>query len=80
MEDPFSQIWSHFKVNTNDLKHILNFKAYFNRHLFKNCSVCIFESLRCDPRWVALFNSTGTNETALYNLNEIVYAFILRID
>ena len=68
---------SHFKVNTNDLKHILNFKAYFNMHLLKkNCSLCIFES----SRLVALFNSTYTNETALYNLNKVVHAYVLHID
>ena len=44
--------------------------------LKKNRSVCIFEF----PRLVALFNSTRTDEMALYNLNKIVHAFILHID
>ena len=39
-------------------------------YLLKNFSVCIFES----PRSVVLFNCACTNETALYNLNEIVHA------
>ena len=38
--------------------------------------VCIFES----PRLVALFNSTHTDEAALYNLNNVVHAFVMHID
>ena len=38
--------------------------------------VCIFEL----PRLVALFYSMRTDETALYNLNKIVYAYVLHID
>ena len=38
--------------------------------------VCIFES----PRLVALFNSTHTDETALYNLNNVALAFVMHID
>ena len=29
------------------------------------------------PQMVALLNSTHTNETALYNLNETVYAIVM---
>ena len=46
-------------------------------HLLRQESfVCIFES----PRLVALFNSTRTDETALYKLNDVVYAFVMHID
>ena len=38
--------------------------------------VCIFES----PQLVGLFNSTCTDEMALYNLNKVVHAFIMHID
>ena len=38
--------------------------------------MCIFES----PRLLALFNNTRTDETALYNLNKVVYAYVLHID
>ena len=38
--------------------------------------VCIFEL----PPLAALFNSTHTDETALYNLNNIVHAFVMHID
>ena len=38
--------------------------------------VCIFEL----PRLVALFNSTRTDEMALYNVNEVVHAFVIHID
>ena len=45
-------------------------------HLLKQESlVCIFES----PRLVALFNSTRTDETALYNLNNVAHAFVMHI-
>ena len=44
--------------------------------LMQESSVCIFES----PQLVALFYSTRTNETALYNLNKVVYAHVLHID
>ena len=46
-------------------------------HLLRQESlVRIFES----PLLVALFNSTHTDETALYNLNNIVHAFVMHID
>ena len=45
-------------------------------HLRQEWLVCIFEL----PRLVALFNSTCTNETALYNSTEVVHAFIMHID
>ena len=32
------------------------------------------------PRLLALFNNTRTDETALYNLNEVVYLFLMHID
>ena len=38
--------------------------------------MCIFEL----PRLVALFNSMRTDETALYNVNKVVYAFVMHID
>ena len=38
--------------------------------------VCIFES----PRSVAPFSSMRTEEMALYNLNEVVYTFVINID
>ena len=38
--------------------------------------VYIFES----PRSVAPFRSTRTEEMALYNLNEVVYEFVINID
>ena len=38
--------------------------------------VCIFEL----PQLVAVFNSMRTDETALYNLNKVVYAYVLHID
>ena len=38
--------------------------------------VCIFES----PQSVAPFNSMHTEEMALCNLNEVVYAFVINID
>ena len=38
--------------------------------------LCIFES----PRLVALFNSMRTDETALYNLHKVVYAYLFHID
>ena len=45
-------------------------------HLLRQESlVCIFES----PRLVALFDSTHTDETALYNLNNVVHAFVMHI-
>ena len=46
-------------------------------HLLRQESlVCIFKS----PRLVALFNSTRTDETALYNLNNVAHAFVMHID
>ena len=46
-------------------------------HLLRQESfVCIFES----PRLVALFNSTRTDETALYDLNNVVHTFVMHID
>ena len=46
-------------------------------HLLRQESlVCIFES----PRLVALFNSTRTDETALYNLKDVAHAFVMNID
>ena len=38
--------------------------------------VCIFEL----PQLVTPFNSTRTEEMALYNLNKVVYAFVINID
>ena len=37
---------------------------------------CIFQF----PQLVALFNSTCTDEMALYNLNNVVHAFVMHID
>ena len=46
-------------------------------HLLRQESLmCIFES----PRLLALFNITRTDETALYNLKKVVYAYVLHID
>ena len=46
-------------------------------HLLRQESlVCIFES----PQLVALFNSTRTDGTALYNLNNVAHAFVMHID
>ena len=46
-------------------------------HLLRQESlVCIFET----PRSVTPFNSTRTEEMALYNLNEVVHAFVINID
>ena len=46
-------------------------------HLLRQESlVCIFES----SQLVARFNSTCTDETALYNLNNVVHAFVMHID
>ena len=46
-------------------------------HLLRQESlVCIFES----PRLVALFNSTRTDETALYDLNNGAHAIVIHID
>ena len=44
--------------------------------LMQESSVYIFQS----PRLVAPFNSTRTDETALYNLNKVVYVYVLHID
>ena len=45
-------------------------------HLLRQESLmCIFES----PRSVAPFNSTRTEEMALYNLNEVIYTFVINI-
>ena len=38
--------------------------------------VCIFEL----SRLVASFNSTCTEEIALYNLSKVVYVFVISID
>ena len=38
--------------------------------------VCIIKS----PQLVALLNSTRTDETALYNLNKVVHAFVMHMD
>ena len=49
-------------------------------HLLKRIAPCAFSNrLDASLDGVALFNSMGTNEMALYNLNEIVYAFVLHI-
>ena len=46
-------------------------------HLLRQQSfVCIFEP----PRLVTLFNSTRTDETTVYNLNNVVHAFVIHID
>ena len=46
-------------------------------HLLRQESlVCIFEL----PQLVALFNSMHTDETALYNLNNVAHAFVMHID
>ena len=46
-------------------------------HLLRHESLlCIFEL----PRLVARFNSTRTDETALYNLNNVIHAFVMHID
>ena len=46
-------------------------------HLLRQESLeCIFEL----PQLVALFNSTRTDETALYNLNNVAHAFVMHID
>ena len=46
-------------------------------HLLRQESlVCIFES----PQLVARFNSMRIDETALYNLNNTVHAFVMHID
>ena len=46
-------------------------------HLLRQKSfMCIFES----SRLVALFNSTHADEMALYNLNEVVHAFVMHTD
>ena len=46
-------------------------------HLLRQESlVYIFES----PRLVAPFNSMRTDETALYNLNNVVHTFVMHID
>ena len=46
-------------------------------HLLRQESlVRIFES----PQLVAPFNSTRTDETALYNLNNVVHALVMHID
>ena len=43
--------------------------------LRKELLVCIFKL----PLLVALFNSMRTDEMALYNMNEVVYAFVMCI-
>ena len=46
-------------------------------HLLRQKSlVCIFES----PQLVVPISSMRTEEMALYNLNEVVYAFVINID
>ena len=46
-------------------------------HLLRHESLlCIFVS----PRLLARFNSMRTDETALYNLNNVVHAFVMHID
>ena len=46
-------------------------------HLLRQESlVCIFDL----PRLVARFNSTRIDETALYNLNNVVHAFVMHMD
>ena len=46
-------------------------------HLLRQESlVCIFEL----PRSVAPFNNMLTEEMALYNLNKVVHAFVIKID
>ena len=53
--------------------------AYGISHTRMGRPIRVWDNIRIWGR-TALFNSTRTDETALYNLNNVAHAFVMHID